>query len=97
VADLLARMTLREKVGQMSCVQSRIERAVKELKGFKRVALKPGETRTVTFELPAKELACWRDGKNCGWYVEDTDYRVMVGPSSRMEDLRLSAIFRVKE
>ena len=88
-----------EEVVQMyvSCVQSRIERAVKELKGFKRVALKPGETRTVTFELPTMELACWREGKNSGWYVEDTDYRVMVGPSSRLEDLRLSAIFRVKE
>jgi beta-glucosidase len=86
-----------EEVAQMyvSCVQSRIERAVKELKGFKRVALDPGETKTVVFTLPASDLASWDDGENPGWFIEEGEYKVMVGPSSLMEDLSLSVCFRI--
>jgi beta-glucosidase len=86
-----------EEVAQMyvSCPNSRVERAVKELKGFRRVKLKPGETKTVTFTLPAPELAYWEGDENGGWRLEPTDYRVLVGPSSRPEDLNLSAGFRV--
>lgn len=86
-----------EEVAQLyvSCLKSQVERAVKELKGFHRVALRPGETKTVTFELPARELAFWEGEENGGWRVEATDYLVRVGPSSRPEDLDLSAGFRV--
>lgn len=87
-----------EEVAQMyvSCVKSRVERAVKELKGFTRVALEPGETKTVTFALPASELAFW-DEAAAKWEIEKTEYQVMVGPSSRPEDLKLAAGFRVAE
>jgi beta-glucosidase len=74
-----------------------VERAVKELKGFTRVALAPGETKTVTFSLPTAELAYWDGGADGGWKVEATDYRIMIGPSSRPEDLTLAAGFRVTE
>jgi beta-glucosidase len=85
-----------EEIAQMyvACEQSKVERPVKELKGFARVALDPGETRTVTLTLPVSELAYW-DVERPGWTVEELFYRVMVGPSSRPEDLKLAARFRV--
>ncbi len=88
-----------EEVAQMyvSCVQSKVERAVKELKGFTRVALKPGETQTAKFTLPARELAYWEGDADGGWQTEATEYKLLVGPSSRAEDLILSALFRVTE
>jgi beta-glucosidase len=65
------------------CTDSVYDRPVKELKGFQKVALQPGETRQVEFELPASRLAVW-DG---GWVVERGPYRLWVGSSSREEDL----------
>ena len=72
---------------------SKIERPVKELKGFARVALKPGETKTVSFELKPEILACWDTDQN-GWVVVEIEYLVYVGPSSRGQDL-LSDSFKV--
>ncbi|UCD84775.1 MAG: glycoside hydrolase family 3 C-terminal domain-containing protein [Deltaproteobacteria bacterium] len=75
------------------CKGSRVDRAVKELKGFGRVSLKPGETRSVAFEVVASDLAYYDQG-NDTWVVEEIEYTIYVGPSSRQEDL-LSASFRV--
>ncbi|MEE1098644.1 MAG: glycoside hydrolase family 3 N-terminal domain-containing protein [Alistipes sp.] len=53
---------------------------VKELKGFERVALKAGESRHMTFELPVKELAFWnRDMK---FVVEPGDFKLWVAGDS---------------
>ena len=65
---------------------SRVDRPVKELKGFARVRLEPGETRRVTFELPVRSLAYY-DPERQGWAVEPMTYRVYVGPSSADKEL----------
>lgn len=59
---------------------SRATRPVMELKGFKRVTLKPGEKRTVTFELGPEELSY--HGPDLKRVVEPGRFRVMVGGSS---------------
>jgi beta-glucosidase len=73
---------------------SRVERAVRDLKGFARVHLEPGETRAVTFTVRAGDLAFW-DVATGGWTVEPIEYQVEVGSSSR--DLPLAGTFRVTE
>jgi len=73
---------------------SSVERVARELKGFKKIALKPGEVQRVTFELSAKRLAYYDE--ECGkWVVEKIGYKVSVGPSSRVDDL-LSANFWIE-
>ena len=62
-------------------VGSRVERPIKELKGFERVALKAGETKTVQIPLRAKDLAYW-DTQKKTWVVEDDKVSLMVGASS---------------
>ncbi|MCW5892865.1 MAG: glycoside hydrolase family 3 C-terminal domain-containing protein [bacterium] len=61
---------------------SAVERAVHDLKGFARVTLAPGETRTVAFDLRAADLAYW-DGAAGAWVLEPITYEVRVGSSSR--------------
>jgi len=72
---------------------SKVDRVVKELKGFGRVSLKPGETRTMGFEVVAPDLAYY-DMDTSAWVIEEIEYIVYVGPSSKQEDL-LSASFKV--
>lgn len=73
---------------------SAVDRPVKELKGFLRVPLEPGESRRVTFTLRAEDLAYY-DDRAGRWVVERTDYDVYVGASSALEDLPLRGSFRV--
>ena len=64
----------------------KLEKAVRELKRFARVALKPGETKTVSMELDAAALAyCDVPGKQ--WRSDAGTYELQVGASSR--DIRL--------
>jgi len=72
---------------------SSVERAVRELKGFRKIALQPGDTKRVTFELPADHLAYY-DVQQATWVVESIRYRIFVGPSSKESDL-LTADFRI--
>jgi beta-glucosidase len=60
---------------------SKVERPIKELKGFQRVALKAGESKVVLFPLKAKDLAYWDEQKK-QWVVEDEKVNLMVGGSS---------------
>ena len=60
---------------------SKVERPIEELKGFERVALKAGETKTVRIALKAKDLAYW-DAQTKQWVVEDEKVNLMVGASS---------------
>ena len=60
-------------------------RPVKELRGFKRISLKPKETKTVTFEIKPEHLAF--HNVNMKFVVEPGDFEIMVGSSSRDEDL----------
>lgn len=66
-----------------------IFRPEKELKGFARVELEPGESKTVTFPLDDRSFAIWNEG----WQVPAGTYRVLVGASSR--DIRLEAPLEV--
>ncbi len=74
-------------------VTSRVERAPKDLRAFAQVALEPGETRTVTLTIAARDLAFW-DSDAAAWEVEATDYELLVGHGSA--DLPLAAAFRVE-
>ncbi|MGA3099731.1 MAG: glycoside hydrolase family 3 C-terminal domain-containing protein [Bryobacteraceae bacterium] len=62
-------------------VGSKVERPIKELKGFQRVTLKAGESKVVLFPLKAKDLAYWDEQKK-QWVVEDEKVNLMVGGSS---------------
>jgi beta-glucosidase len=65
---------------------SEVTRPVKELKGFKRVSLKPGEERVVDFEINPDMLAYYNLKMN--WVVEPGDFKIMLGSSSRKSDLK---------
>ncbi|MBA7648022.1 Beta-xylosidase [subsurface metagenome] len=72
-------------------VQSEITRPVKELKGFKRVTLKPGQKKTVTFILLIAQLGLYN--KDMKYVVEPGIIKVMAGSSS--EDIRLIGEFKI--
>jgi beta-glucosidase len=66
-------------------VISSVTRPVKELKGFQKVTLRPGETKTVVFDITPELLAFY--DINMKYVVEPGDFTIMVGNSSRDEDL----------
>ena len=68
-------------------LDSKVERAEKELKAFERVALKAGETKNVTLEFPLSELAHW-DNETNGWVLEPGKIEILVGSASN--DIRQS-------
>ena len=63
------------------------ERPVKELKGFKKVMLKPGEEATIVMELNKRSFA-WYSTELGGWYAVTGNYEIVVGASS--DDIRLT-------
>ena len=67
-------------------VNARVKRPIKELRGFERISLKPGEKKTVAFWLPAEKLSFWDTNKKA-FVVEPGAFDVMVGSSS--EDIRI--------
>jgi len=67
-----------------------VVRPIKELKGFVKVLLKPGETRKVTIPLTGRSFAYYAPEQK-GWVAEAGDYRILVGSSSR--DIRLSGSY----
>lgn len=67
-------------------------RPVKELAGFKRVALRPGETKRVVFEAAASQMAFL--DKDMRWKIEKGMFTAEVGSSS--QDIRLAGEYRVK-
>ena len=66
---------------------SRLTRPLKELKGYTRITLQPGERKTVSFPLAAAQVAYW-DSTAHRWSLEPGRVRVMLGASSA--DIRLS-------
>lgn len=66
--------------------------ARKKLKLWQRVSLQPGEVRTVRFSLPYEAMALCDE--NAEWVVEPGEFQILVGSSSRDQDL-LRARFRV--
>jgi beta-glucosidase len=75
------------------CVSS-VTRPVKELKGFQKVELQPSETKTVALEITQESLAFW-DVK-MKYVVEPGEFEIMVGNSSRDEDLQETILIVTK-
>ena len=67
-------------------------RPVRELKGFEKVALAPGESKQVSFTLSKRAFAYW-NGDIHDWHIESGDFTIEVGASSR--DLPLKAVVNV--
>jgi beta-glucosidase len=65
---------------------SSVTRPVKELKGFKKISLEPGETQTVGLEITQEALTFY--DINMKLVVEPGEFEIMVGSSSRDEDLQ---------
>ena len=62
-------------------------RPIKELKGFEKVELAPGETKTVTFRLDKRAFAYY-SVRIHDWHVESGKFTIMIGASSK--DIRLT-------
>ncbi len=78
----------------VSHLGSKVPRPLKELKGFQRVTLKPGETKTVQIPLKAaSNLAYWNE-KSGAFEVESEPVKVMVGDSSA--DMKLETTLQVE-
>ncbi len=75
-------------------VVSRLARPEKELKGFAKVDLAPGETKTVRLTLEAQSLAYYDDAR-AAWVAEAGQFAIVLGSSS--QDLRAGAMFRLAE
>jgi beta-glucosidase len=75
-------------------VESSLPRPPKELKGFRRVSLEPGQARTLTFTLGRPDMAFFDPGKG-DWVAEPGAFEVLVGASSR--DIRLEGAFELIE
>jgi beta-glucosidase len=74
-------------------VEASVKRPARELRGFQRVSLNPKEKKSVTFTLPANELAFY-DVKTKKFVVEPGAFDIMVGSSS--DDIRLQDKLLVK-
>ena len=77
----------------LSDVQASMTRPVKELQGFARVSLAPGETREVWFEIQPSQMA-FQD-QDMRWKIEKGEIKVQLGSSS--EDIRLEGSFMITE
>jgi beta-glucosidase len=66
--------------------ESKVDRPRKQLRGFSRVTIGAGETKTVTLRLTASDLAYWDTAKHA-WVVEPGRVELAVGPSSADADL----------
>ncbi len=73
--------------------QASVHRPLKELKGFAKVALQPGEEKTISFELNERALAYY-DADRKAWVAELGEFEVMIGSSS--QDIRLKTKFELK-
>ncbi len=73
IGDEVVQMYIRD-------MKSSVTRPVKELKGFKRITLEPGETKTVTLSITPEKLQFYNI--NMERVVEPGEFEIMVGTSS---------------
>ena len=81
--DEIVQMYIRDRV-------SSVTRPVKELKGYKRVFIKKGETKQVSFEISKDTLAFYDIEMN--YCVEPGEFSIMTGSSSADKDLKLTTL-----
>jgi beta-glucosidase len=74
-------------------VGSKVTRPKRDLRGYQRIALKPGETKTVSFDVPASSLAYWNEAKH-GWELEADS--VVFEAAASSADIRLTTTIRVR-
>ncbi len=74
----------------VSDLESSVEREMKALKGFQRVALNPGESKTITIRLNHDAFTFYHPDQK-KWIVEPGEFEILVGSSSR--DIRLKTSF----
>ncbi|TDG36180.1 beta-glucosidase [Pedobacter changchengzhani] len=86
MGDEVVQLYISDKVSSVTVYES-------QLRGFERVNLQPGQTKTVTFKIGAKDLEML--DKNMNWTVEPGDFEVRIGASS--EDIKLKQTFAVVE
>jgi beta-glucosidase len=82
--DEVAQLYIQDEYGS-------VPRPIKELKGYARLTLHPGETKTITFHLPINQLAFYDIQLN--YIVESGTFKVMIGSSS--DDIRCEGEFIV--
>jgi len=82
-ADEVVQLYVRDPVAAVS-------RPVQELRGFRRIALAPGQAKHVRFTLSAAQLAFWDNGR---WRIQSGDIQIMVGASSA--DIRARSTFSI--
>lgn len=66
----------------VSAKESKMKRPVRELRGFDKIALEPGETKTVSFTLDKRAFAYWSVQIH-DWHVESGDYEIQIGKSAQ--------------
>lgn len=76
--DEVVQLYIRDEYGSVT-------RPVKELKAFRRISLKNGESAKVGFDITPEMLKCW--GADEKWSVEPGDFTVLIGSSSADSDL----------
>ena len=77
--DEVVQMYIRDIIGSVTTYE-------KNLRGFERVNLQPGETKEVMFTITPEDLSLYNEEEK--WVVEPGDFRIMIGSSSA--DIRLS-------
>ena len=73
VGDEIAQLYVRDLFAEVT-------RPVKELKGFQKIHLQPGESQIITFEVPVQSLGF--HGLDMQYKVEPGDFKIWVGPSA---------------
>lgn len=74
-------------------IESSVRRPIRELKGFEKVELSPGETKTVSFTLDKRAFAYY-ETRCHDWFVESGEFAIEIGESCR--DIRASVNVRVQ-
>jgi len=75
-------------------VKASVPRPIKELKGFDKLWLKAGETKTASFTLTQRDLSFWDVNTN-DWLAESGTFEVMIGAS--VADIRLHKTFEYQQ
>lgn len=77
----------------ISDLKSSVPRPIKELKGFDKVSLNPGETKTVSFTVDSSALSFFDAGKHA-WIAEPGDFEAIIAASST--DIKTKTGFKLK-
>lgn len=72
--------------------EGEVARPVRELRGFDKIMLEPGEEKTVTFELDMRAFAYWNTQIH-DWFVQDGIYRILIGRNA--EEMLLEEVVTV--